>query len=376
MRVAAVLLLVLASAWLIQGQNNTETAGGVMEVCPAHCIAAPLDESDDEETSDSNLYAYICIPVSFVLSIAGALVPLLTDRIFPRLKFTEWTIFRFLVGLAGGIVVSVALTHSFPDGSEDLDGAVEDGKMPDYAWAGFFALIGLLATFTIEVLVALYLVLSARLYQIYKRRRRQAKDTSSDSSGDVEKEEMEEVKDEPPTHSGHAHGKMGDEKTVLTATSALTVYIADSLVLLFGLTFHSFFVGVNQGLHGDDVAFFIAVVAHQFFEGLALGVKNCMVKFPFSLPVIIFFDLIFAISTPVGIGVGLGIKASVGHSSTYEIISGVSNSLSAGILVWVGSIHLIHEELGKSEGSLRALVAVYLGVLLGAAIMACIAIVA
>merc|ERR1712137_995392 len=182
--------------------------------------------------------------------------------------------------------------------------------------------------------------------------------------------------EEEETIPGHAHGKLGDEKTVLKSTSALTVYIADSLVLLFGLTFHSFFVGVNQGLQGDDVAFFIAVVAHQFFEGLALGVKNCMVKFPHSLPVIIFFDLIFAISTPAGIGVGLAIKAWVGHSSTFEIISGVSNSMSAGILVWVGSIHLIHEELGNAEGSMPALIAVYLGVLVGAIVMACIAIVA
>merc|ERR1712137_367442 len=267
-----------------------------------------------------NLYAYLCIPISFTLSFSGAVLPLL-DRVFPRLKFTEWIVFRMLIGMAGGIIVSVALTHSFPDGSNDLEYAIQQDAIPDFAWAGLCALLGLLITMGVEVLISLYLKASAHCYH----------------SHHLDEEKQLLCNEEPCDTLQEGKALAGRE---------LIVYLGDSIVLLVGLCFHSFFVGVNQGLQGDDVTFFVAVTAHQFFEGLALGVKNCQVQFSHSLLVILMFDFIFAMATPLGVGVGLAIKATVGSGVLFDIISGVSNSLSAGVLIWLGCIHLIHEELG------------------------------
>lgn len=50
-------------------------------------------------------------------------------------------------------------------------------------------------------------------------------------------------------------------------------------MLLFGLTFHSLFVGIALGVAGDDVSLFLAILFHQFFEGLALGARVARANF-------------------------------------------------------------------------------------------------
>ena len=332
-------------------------AGKPEELCPAHCLEP---EEEEEEESDSNLYAYICIPLSFVLSLVGSVFPMITDRVLPSFKITEWTIFRFCAGTAGGIVIGVALVHSYPEGSEAIDGAVELGWLPEYAWGGFFGLLGLLATITIEIFVTVYLIVSKRLLRKLQDRKRTPKEEADPST--TENELKDAATDDLLKQESRRRSDI------------VLAYLSDAVVLLFGLSFHSFFVGINQGLNGGDLAYFLAVIAHQFFEGVALGVKNCLVRFRFSVPLMLFFDLIFAASTPVGIGIGLGIKAHVEDRATVELVSGISNSISAGILIWVGCIHLIKEELDRGDNSVRAQIAVYLGVLLGAAIMAVIGI--
>lgn len=50
-------------------------------------------------------------------------------------------------------------------------------------------------------------------------------------------------------------------------------YYTELYVLLFGLSFHSLFVGITLGVSGNDWGLFAAILFHQFFEGLALGAR-------------------------------------------------------------------------------------------------------
>lgn len=52
-----------------------------------------------------------------------------------------------------------------------------------------------------------------------------------------------------------------------------------------------------------------------------------------------FAALLYAITTPVGIAVGLGIRNTYNpNSTTASIVSGVMDSLSAGILLYTGLV--------------------------------------
>lgn len=61
--------------------------------------------------------------------------------------------------------------------------------------------------------------------------------------------------------------------------------------------------------------------------------------------------LLYGITTPIGIAAGLGVRTTYNpDSTTASIVSGVMDSLSAGILVYTGLVELLaHEFLFSKE---------------------------
>jgi zinc transporter 1/2/3 len=119
--------------------------------------------------------------------------------------------------------------------------------------------------------------------------------------------------------------------------------------LEFGVALHSVLIGVALGTTDSSsfVALFIALCFHQFFEGIVLGaqIERLDNKSLVSAIVMIIF---FALTTPVGIAIGIAI-----HSGTYNqksvaalIVNGVLDSGSAAILIYVALINLMAGEMG------------------------------
>jgi zinc transporter 1/2/3 len=76
-------------------------------------------------------------------------------------------------------------------------------------------------------------------------------------------------------------------------------------MLEFGITIHSIFIGVRNGVVGDDElkTLLVALSFHQFFEGVALGsrIVDAEIK---SLAHEALMMLVFSISAPLGIAIG------------------------------------------------------------------------
>ena len=374
-----------------------------------------------------HIYAIIGIPLIFVLALVGSLLPPIVTRFRPKWRLTETMVFRFMNGFAGGVIIGVGFVHSFPDASDNLSQAVADGRLPNYAWAGFFALIGALLTFTVEVLLAAYLRwFNERAIKKENKRRRnnknkQAQDGEPDSPSDdaaaataggavVEQRELSQFSSpnccelaaaeaagapaaaEAAKHqrelvdlhdeesSSECDGDDDDdakEEARLRARKELrSKFLTEMLVLLAGLSFHSVFVGFTLGLTENDLGLFLAIVAHQFFEGVALGTRIARTKLKRSW-LILLMDLIFALATPVGIAIGWGVQASINDNpDTYGIVDGVFNAISSGILLYIGLSHMMAEEMERPDvrRKFRMQVSIYLGVLAGSAVMAVIGI--
>jgi zinc transporter ZupT len=171
--------------------------------------------------------------------------------------------------------------------------------------------------------------------------------------------------------SGHFHGGAfqdnGLEHTIST------------YLLELGIALHSVLIGLTLGTTNKSfTALFIAMCFHQFFESIALGAQISKLKTT-SIKPAVYLVVFYSLTTPVGIAIGIGI-----HSGTYNpnsvsalLVSGILDSLAAGVLIYVALVNLITTEMGTNahtfyslSGRLKLLY--FMALYLGAAAMAVI----
>lgn len=111
------------------------------------------------------------------------------------------------------------------------------------------------------------------------------------------------------------------------------------------LTSVSSVIGLTLVVANDSafITLFIVIMFHQAFEGMALGTRIAIA--PFSLLRKIFLGLAFAITTPIGMAIGVGTLSSFNGNDPPTIIAiGTLDSVSAGILLWIGLTEMWYKE--------------------------------
>lgn len=143
-------------------------------------------------------------------------------------------------------------------------------------------------------------------------------------------------------HLGHSRDHVeGDEHSNYTAQMTAL------FILEFGVIFHSIFIGLTLAVTDKFLVLFIVLVFHQTFEGLGLGVRLATATWPPDgrkwTP--FFLGLLYAISTPLAIGVGLIASKSIAlEAATGIIVNGVFDAISGGILLYTGLVELLAHE--------------------------------
>lgn len=161
----------------------------------------------------------------------------------------------------------------------------------------------------------------------------------------------------------------GDLEAAAVQT-AFRQQIAGFLILEFGIIFHSVIIGMNLGVSGDEFStLYPVLVFHQSFEGLGIGAR--MSSIPFDrrswLPWIL--CALYGFTTPISIGIGLGLRTTYNPNSfTANVVSGVFDAVSAGILIYSGLVELLARDFIFNPVRTRdgkrivfMLVSVYLG---------------
>ena len=115
------------------------------------------------------------------------------------------------------------------------------------------------------------------------------------------------------------------------------------LILEFGVIFHSVIIGLNLGVVGDEFStLYPVLVFHQSFEGLGIGARMSAIPFkPGSwLPWLLCAT--YGLTTPIAIAIGLGLRTTYNPNSfTANVVSGVLDAVSAGILIYTGLVELL-----------------------------------
>ncbi|PQE07184.1 zinc-regulated transporter 1 protein [Rutstroemia sp. NJR-2017a BVV2] len=148
------------------------------------------------------------------------------------------------------------------------------------------------------------------------------------------------------------------------------------LILEFGVIFHSVIIGLNLGTAGDEFGtLYPVLVFHQSFEGLGIGARMSAIPFPKRvswMPWCLCAG--YGLTTPIAIAIGLGLRTTYNSGSfTANVVSGVLDAISAGILVYTGLVELLardflfNHELSHDKKRLTFMIC---SVLLGTAVMA------
>ncbi|KAF9151880.1 hypothetical protein BG015_006099 [Linnemannia schmuckeri] len=148
-------------------------------------------------------------------------------------------------------------------------------------------------------------------------------------------------------------------------------------ILEFGIALHSVIIGITLGATAgaEFVSLLIALLFHQFFEGVALGGRIASLQFKRSSLQPWLLSAWFACSTPLGMAIGIGIRSTYeGESVTSLIVQGVFDACSAGILLYTAMVQLMSTEINSNvafrESSPKSQVVQFLALWFGAAAMA------
>lgn len=164
------------------------------------------------------------------------------------------------------------------------------------------------------------------------------------------------------------------ETPVKTLRQYVTAYTME-----MGCIFHSLIIGIGVGVITDDrhlvVDLMIALAVHQGLEALALGSVLAVTGFTKAKKLSML--LLYSLTTPIGIGVGIAISSTYDEESvTSKAVQGTLNGVSGGMLLYIGMYQLIAEEFSREDLLVkpRLRFGMYGGLCLGAALMCVLAV--
>lgn len=340
---------------------------------------------DEGNGYDDRLGLHVsAIFVIFVISTAVTFFPVLATRI-KRLKI-PLSVYLFARYFGAGVIIATAFMHLLDPAYEAIGPAscvgLTDG-WSNYSWPPAIALSSAMIIFLLDFLAEYY------VEQKHGLAHTAVENIITDSPG-------------AGTHASHMHLHAADQDDGLAMKQRLARSASDNshdsdleelkhlegdsdqihqafrsqiaafLVLEFGVIFHSVIIGLNLGVAGGDDfnTLYPVLVFHQSFEGLGIGARLSTIPIPIKwkwLPWAL--CLAYGLTTPVSIAIGLGLHNTYnGDSFTANVVSGILDSISAGILIYTGLVEMLardflfnpHRTNNKNRLALM-LVSLYLG---------------
>ncbi|XP_021833907.1 zinc transporter 11-like [Prunus avium] len=216
----------------------------------------------------------------------------------PNLLLLKWNEGFLVLGtqFAGGVFLGTALMHFLSDSNKTFQSLTEK----EYPFAFMLASVGFLITMLADCVVS----------YVY------AKQEGSDLEGH---------------DSGHGHHP------------ATVGSVGDSILLIVALCFHSFFEGIAIGVAKTKAEAWKAlwtVSVHKIIAAIAMGIAllRMLPNRPFLSCMA--YAFMFAISSPVGVGVGITIDSTT-QGATEDWLFAISIGLACGVFIYVSINHLL-----------------------------------
>ncbi|SAM05594.1 hypothetical protein [Absidia glauca] len=279
-------------------------------------------------------------------SAVGIFAPILLHRIHPGQTdgVRSWilTIGKFF---GTGVVLATSFVHMLPEAIERFGSpCLSEGWHSYHAFGGVFCMI---AAFVLQ-----WIELAAMSHLDALKAKQQAHALVSGAPGKLGADEAAKVNNVEDT-KGHSQDECMEKGHVHSAgfledDHDMSVRSINTLLLELGIAIHSIIIGMTMGTSSEEtfVVLFIALIFHQFFEGIALGTRiNELNHRSWLKPILM--SLIFVCMTPIGVAIGIGIRSVMSVPSTI-LAQAILDSLSAGILLYNAYISLMSAEINHS----------------------------
>ncbi|KAL5721070.1 hypothetical protein ACHQM5_013676 [Ranunculus cassubicifolius] len=320
---------------------------------------------DVEESTATNKNKVLKFKISAIASIlffgaVGVSIPILS-KIFPAFKPGK-DLFFMIKAFSAGVILATGFIHVLPEAFDRLTSpCLKENPWGKFPFTGFIAMMAAIGALVIDTVATSYY---ERLHLNKAHPVTANEEESSEEAGHIHVH----------THAthGHAHGSNGSTGAELIRHRVI------SHVLELGIVVHSVIIGISLGASENAStvkSLLIALSFHQFFEGMGLG--GCIAQAKFKGQAVAVMSLFFALTTPVGIAIGIGISNIYNENSPVAlIVEGVLDSASAGILVYMALVDLLAADFmsAKVQGSMILLLEVIGFLLLGVGLMSMLAI--
>lgn len=299
--------------------------------------------------------------VIFFTSVAGISVPVLLARYFQGKPLYDKAIL-LIKCFAAGVILSTSLVHVLPDAFASLADCQIASRHPwrDFPFAGLVTLFG--------AVMALFVDIAASAHAEHGHGHGPAREEQYLRVGTQEELSGKKVMDVEKVENGEELLKI-KQKLI-------------SKVLEIGIIFHSVIIGVTMGMSQNRCTIRPLVAAlsfHQIFEGMGLG--GCIAQAGFSIGTVAYMCFMFAVTTPMGIVLGMIVFAATGYddrSPNALIMEGLLGSLSSGILIYMALVDLIAMDFFHNKMMTGSHIwlkkACFIALLLGSASMSILAI--
>jgi len=190
---------------------------------------------------------------------------------------------------------------------------------------------------------------------------------SGDQDNQFEKKDVETT-----THDSDSIDSEKDRVAEVAFRQQITAF----MILEFGVLFHSVIIGLALGTAGAEFnTLFPVIIFHQAFEGLGIGARLSAIPFPKRLKWMPYALCTgYGLCTPIAIAAAIGVRTTYNANSyTANVVSGVLDASSAGILMYTGFVELIARDFlfnPDRPDDDRQLAFMVCTLLLGAGIMA------
>jgi zinc transporter 1/2/3 len=298
--------------------------------------------------------------IIFIASALGVLPPLLANA-SPRVL--QGSTFSSAKCFGAGVILTTALVHILPDATTDLT------EVNEFPVAGALCLGAIFFIFFVEVLATAAFHNHDDGDDANNTRSRSGDEVpaftdSTDvpyrplSSGDRARSDSHVHAHTHARAHGHSHGDGPHDPHVHLSLNTLKGVEFENTqarlvahLLELGIVVHSITIGIDLGLLSDRAsvnALLAALCFHQFFEGIGLGAA--IASAGISRTRALAFAALFAITTPLGIAIGISIEASFdAESARAKWVRGTLNALSAGLLIYVGLVNMLVPEFARAD---------------------------
>ncbi|KAK9350760.1 Zinc/iron permease [Lipomyces doorenjongii] len=329
--------------------------------------------------------------VILVVSTVATFFPVAAVRV--RMLKMPLYVYMFARYFGAGVIVATAFIHLLDPAYAEIGPQTcvgMTGGWASYSWPPAIALVSVIFIFLLDFSAERYVELkfgfSHTDVNVEDIIVKQQEDTAIGESGTHQHLHTDDQNLGGGVLSTSASAFQSDKmKTTVTDVEALKEsvnshlfreQIAAFLILEFGVIVHSVIIGLNLGVVGSEFSkLYPVIVFHQSFEGLGIGARMSAIPFPKKyqyLPWLLCSA--YGLTTPLAISIGLGVRTTYSSGSfTANIVAGVLDSTSAGILMYTGLVELLARDFlfnphrSKSSSQLTFML---VSLLAGAGIMA------